>query len=108
MSIHAVALLFVLLFKGCGGGPPPPKHYVSLKWNASPTVGAEYNVYRAQGTATGGTFTRLNPAFVIGTTFNDTSVAAGATYRYLIRAVAGPNNIESVPSNILTISVPSP
>src|SRR6185312_5469660 len=51
---------------------------IAVGWTASPATDlAGYNVYRAS--SVGGTYAKLNPALVTGTSFSDTTIAAGTT-----------------------------
>jgi fibronectin type 3 domain-containing protein len=63
-------------------------HDVILSWTASTTAGVMgYNIYR--GTTPGGEgSTPLNPTPLGGTTFVDGNVTAGATYYYVVTALA--------------------
>jgi fibronectin type 3 domain-containing protein len=77
---------------------------VTLNWTASTSktvIG--YNVYR--GTLPGGE--SLLQSSVAGTTFTDTTVAAGTTYYYVVTAV-DPGNLESVNSNEVSVTIPLP
>jgi hypothetical protein len=81
-------------------------HYVLLSWTASASsdvVG--YNVYR--GSMSGGPYTIVNPSLVAGTTFTDSTVAAGQTYYYVCTAVDSSNN-QSTYSDEAAATVPSP
>jgi hypothetical protein len=94
----AGAYSFTLDLKGCTGGTASEKYEltvggdssysVALSWTASTSsdvVG--YNLFRS--TTGGGPFTQINPAVIAGTTYQDTSVAAGKTYYYVTTAVNG-------------------
>jgi archaellum component FlaF (FlaF/FlaG flagellin family) len=83
-------------------------HNMVLAWNASPTTGVTgYNVYR--GTTAGGeSSTPLNSTPVSGTTYKDESVTAGATYYYVVRAIAADGVTESADSNEASATVSSP
>jgi hypothetical protein len=64
-----------------------------LNWTASPTAGLlGYNVYRAGSSS--GPFTRLNNAYVTGTTFTDTNPPVGAR-SYMVRAIKVENSSSS-------------
>jgi len=61
-------------------------HSVTLSWTASISSGVTgYRIYR--GTASGGPYTILNS--VVGTSYMDASVQAGATHYYVVTAVDG-------------------
>ena len=87
-----------------GAGPGP--HTVTLAWTAStsPNVSG-YNVYR--GTMSGGPYTKVNTALVVGTSYLDTTVQAGQTYYYVATALDGGSN-ESAYSNQAQAVIPSP
>ena len=70
----------------------PAPHAVSLSWNpvttyASGVVITEpvfYNVFRAQNKSR--VFVKINSARVRGTTYTDSTVAAGVTYHYRVKS----------------------
>jgi fibronectin type 3 domain-containing protein len=64
-----------------------------------------YNVYRAS--VSGGPYTKVNPALVVGTTYTDSNVQAGQSYFYVTTALNG-NGTESTYSNQVQATVPSP
>jgi fibronectin type 3 domain-containing protein len=79
-------------------------HDVVLSWSASSSSVTGYNVYR--GTKSGGeSATPLNSSPVTGSTFTDTSVAAGQTYYYVVTAVDG--STQSSDSNQASATVPT-
>jgi hypothetical protein len=128
-----LVMLSVLLISGCskggltagggGGGPTPTPtpggptptptptpapavHTVSVTWNASTTSGlAGYNVYR--GTVSGGPYSRITSTPTTALQFTDSAVTAGQTYFYVVTAVSG-NGVESVTSNEMKVTVPTP
>ena len=75
---------------------------VELSWDASPSTGVTYNIYRSE--VTGGcvsvpqdpTCVKLNPAPISGLTFTDTGVPVGKAYFYT--ATAFRNTLESIHS----------
>jgi len=81
-------------------------HDVILTWTASVTSGvAGYNVYR--GTTPGGeSSTPLNSTPINGTTYTDENVTAGASYYYVVTAVASNNVTQSADSNETSATVP--
>ncbi|MGH9453678.1 MAG: hypothetical protein ACRD2O_06865 [Terriglobia bacterium] len=84
----------------------PPPHYAALSWTVSTSQGIlGYNVYRSLTSA--GPYTKLNSSLVSGTSYVDSTVAAGQTYYYVATAV-GPGNIESAYSNQASATIPSP
>jgi len=82
---------------------PGPQHTVTLKWNASTTAGVRYNVYRRgiSGTA------KVNPSPLTETICVDSAVQPGQTYYYVAKAVNA-NGTESVASNEVRVTIPSP
>jgi len=82
-------------------------HSATLNWTASTSSSvAGYNLYRS--TTSGGPYTRVNSTGLIaGTTYNDTSVQAGATYFYVATAVDSSGD-ESGYSNETSATIPSP
>ena len=61
-------------------------HSVSLSWNSNPSGVVGYNIYRSA--TSGGPCTQVNAVLTPGTKYLDDSVEAGATYYYVITAVA--------------------
>jgi fibronectin type 3 domain-containing protein len=66
--------------------PAQTQHYVALTWNASPTTGVHYNVYRATGVVTA-SFVKINTADVLTTSYSDYAGVAGTTYFYEVTAI---------------------
>jgi hypothetical protein len=83
-------------------------HYTLLSWSANTVVGIlGYNLFR--GTASGGeSSTPLNSTLISDTTYMDEQVAAGATYYYVVTAVASDGVTQSANSNEAEATVPSP
>ncbi|MGO8817909.1 MAG: beta strand repeat-containing protein [Terriglobia bacterium] len=83
-------------------------HDVMLSWAASTTPGIlGYYVYR--GTTSGGeSSTPLNSTPLSSSSFTDESVTAGATYYYLVTAVASNDVTQSPASNEASATVPTP
>jgi hypothetical protein len=80
-------------------------HSVSLSWFASVTPMVNgYNVYRSQ--TSGGPYTLITAALVIGTSYNDASVQASTAYYYVATAVDSMGN-ESLNSNEAMVQVPA-
>ncbi len=81
------------------------RHNVILSWTASETSGTVgYNVYR--GTTSGGeSSTPLNALSINGTAYVDEGVASGATYYYVVTAVAS-NGEQSAASGETEATVP--
>jgi hypothetical protein len=82
---------------------PSRTHRVVLKWRASSSQVAGYNVYRS--TAPAGNYVRINSSPVLGTTFTDNTVESGLTYYYVTRAVDALGR-ESVNSNEASAAIP--
>lgn len=80
------------------------QHFVDLNWSPSTSTVAGYNVYR--GTASGGPYSKVK-SMAAGSTFTDGTVSSGATYYYVVTAVA-PDGTESSFSNQAKAVVPSP
>ncbi len=83
----------------------PDGSAVALSWAgvSAPDL-AGYRVYRASSPT--GAFTSIGGQ-VNGTSYTDRSVAGGATYYYRVTAV-DLRNLESAPSNIVSVTVPVP
>lgn len=82
-------------------------HAATLAWMASTTPNVTYNVFRAAA-STGPFTTPLNSTPITGTTYTDTTVAAGQTYYYVATAVAsnGAQSADSSPP--VQATIPSP
>jgi hypothetical protein len=80
-------------------------HSANLSWQASTSTVAGYNVYR--GTVSGGPYAKVNSGLVGGTSYTDTTVAAGQTYYYVVTAVDS-SNAESSYSAQVSAVVPAP
>ena len=82
--------------------PPASPRIVTLVWdpNREPFL-AGYNVYRSEQSGTYGT--RLNVALLTSNTFGDSTVLAGHTYFYVVKAVAI-DGTESGPSNEVSVT----
>jgi hypothetical protein len=81
-------------------------HDVILSWTASTTPGVTgYNVYR--GTTSGGeSSTPLNSTPLGSTTYTDANVTVGATYYYLVTAIACNEVTQSAASNEVAATIP--
>ena len=84
---------------------PSHAHSVDLKWNASPSRGVRYNVYRSEKAA--GPYSKLTADPVPGTAYTDRMVQSGHTYFYAVTAVDGKGH-ESALSTQIKVVVPSP
>ena len=72
-----------------GTGAFASTHTAALSWNTSGSV-LGYNVYRSTTSGTG--YQKLS--FTTNTSFNDSTIAGGKTYYYVVTAVAA-NGAES-------------
>jgi hypothetical protein len=88
----------------CSTGTGAVAHSASLSWTASTTANVTYNIYRA--TTSGAYSSTPIASSIAGTTYVDTTVAAGQTYFYVVKAVDGSGNL-STPSNEATATVPN-
>jgi hypothetical protein len=89
-------------------GQPQPRakaHTVTLKWQASETKGVRYNVYR--GFEAQSHPDKLNSVPIDGLTFVDAQVEQGKKYYYVTRSIDSTGR-ESVDSNEIALSIPSP
>jgi hypothetical protein len=87
-------------------GVPAGAHLATLSWSASPSPVNGYFIYR--GTSSGGPYTPLNLSSLdANTTYTDSSVQAGQSYYYVVKAVDS-NNVQSLPSNEVSATIPSP
>jgi len=78
-------------------------HTVVLKWHASRSSVAGYNVYRR--TVPGGPVTKVNSSLITALTCTDTAVESGVTYYYVARAVDS-RGVESEDSNQSAVTIP--
>lgn len=86
-----------------GAGVSIGSHSVELSWSASISSNiAGYNVYRSS--VSEGQYTRIG-GLVAGTSFSDTTVAAGQTYYYVLTSVDR-SGIESGYSSQAVVTVP--
>jgi Abnormal spindle-like microcephaly-assoc'd, ASPM-SPD-2-Hydin len=77
---------------------------VTLKWDASSSKVSGYYIYRS--TKSGSAYTKMNSSIDAGTSFTDSSIAAGETYYYVVVAVS-PTNVYSSYSNQVEVAIPS-
>jgi hypothetical protein len=78
-------------------------YFVSLSWTASTTSDVvSYNVYRG---TTQGSYSKINTSPVTSTSYSDTSIAANATYYYVVTAVDS-NGVESTDSSPASANIP--
>jgi hypothetical protein len=88
-------------------GPTPGAPHVCLKWTASTTPGATYNIYRATTSGAENYGTPLNSSPISGTSFYDSTVAVGTTYFYTAVSV-GTGGVLSQPSAEVSAQIPVP
>lgn len=80
-------------------------HSVVLTWDASPTTGVTYNVFRGTAAGAEGT-TPINTSPLTALTYTDANVASGTGYYYTVEAVDSGGS--SGPSNEAAAKIPSP
>jgi hypothetical protein len=89
-----------------GTATAPVAHSVSLSWVASTSTVVGYNIYR--GTVSGGPYALLNSSAPDGAlSYTDMAVTAGQTYYYVVTAVDS-NGVESIVSNEVSVTIPTP
>jgi hypothetical protein len=76
---------------------------VMLNWSPSTSSVTGYNVYRS--TVNGSGYTKINPALVGTTSYDDTSVQTGTTYYYVTSSVDSGGD-ESAYSNQASATIP--
>jgi Cep192 domain 4 len=81
------------------------QHSVDVNWAASTSTVAGYNVYR--GTASGGPYSKINSTLITGLTYTDSTVSSGATYYYVVTAVAADGTESSFSSQVQAV-IPTP
>lgn len=90
-------------------------HSVSLEWDAPVTASGatidSYNIYRGEALSSSGCsginfMPEGSTSGAASTTFTDTSVLGGHTYCYQVTAII--NSTETLPSNAVEATVPSP
>jgi Abnormal spindle-like microcephaly-assoc'd, ASPM-SPD-2-Hydin len=83
--------------------PSPPAYTVRLTWDASTGQVVGYIVLRSE--TSGGPYTPLFGSALNALSYNDTTVASGATYYYVVTAV-GESGVQSGFSNQVTVVIP--
>jgi fibronectin type 3 domain-containing protein len=79
------------------------QHSVTLNWTASTSPVSGYNVYRSA--VAGGPYAKLTASSDASPSFEDTNVAAGQRYFYVVTSVNS-SNVESAYSNQVVAAVP--
>jgi hypothetical protein len=87
---------------GTGTAAPAAQHSVALNWQPSASQITGYFVYRG---ASASSTSRLFVTAIAATTYTDTSVANGQTYYYAVTSVDS-NDVESAPSNEISVTIP--
>ncbi len=105
LTSNAANTPVVETLSGSGTAAATSSHTVSLRWTASPSPVAGYNVYR--GSTPGGPYAKINPVVTAGTNYVDSSVQAGATYYYVSTAITA-GGLESQYSAPSQAAIPSP
>jgi len=86
-----------------GTGVQSNSESVALSWVASTSQVIGYNVYR--GASSSGPYTKLTSSPDAHTSFTDSTVSDNKTYYYYVTSVNS-SNVESAPSNQVTVNVP--
>ena len=86
-----------------GSSSQAVSHSVALTWTSSASAVAGYHVYRSQ--TSGGPYSILDASIVAVDAFTDSSVAAGLTYYYIVKAVS-PGGVESAASAQVAATIP--
>ena len=81
------------------------QHSVDVNWIGSTSTVAGYNVYR--GTVSGGPYSRINTTLITGLIYTDNTVSSGATYYYVVTAVAADGTESSFSSQVQAV-IPTP
>ena len=102
ISSNASNAVLSIPLTGTGTAAPAVQHSVALNWQPSPSEVTGYFVYRG---ASASSTSRLFVTAIAATTYTDSSVANGQTYFYAVTSVDS-NNIESPPSNEISVTVP--
>ena len=117
LGLFLLALAVVIQLTSCGAGystsnstptSSTSQHSVDLSWAAStsPNVSG-YNVYRAASNGWCGSFSKINSALLVTTSYTDSAVTNGASYCYAATAV-NTSQEESGYSNIVSnVQIPA-
>jgi Abnormal spindle-like microcephaly-assoc'd, ASPM-SPD-2-Hydin len=102
ISSNASNTVLSIPLSGTGTAVPAVQHSVALNWQPSASQITGYFVYRG---ASASSTSRLFVTAIAATTYTDSSVANGQTYFYAVTSVDS-NNVESAPSNQISVTIP--
>jgi hypothetical protein len=80
-------------------------HSATLSWTASTTTAVTYNVYRGTGACATSPAMSIVAGSITPVTYADTTVLAGTSYCYYIKALK--SGLESTASNSITAVIPA-
>jgi fibronectin type 3 domain-containing protein len=80
-------------------------HSATTSWVASTTPAVTYNVYRGTGACTTSPSMSIVAGSISPTTYADTTVLAGTSYCYYVKALK--SGLESTASNSVTAIIPA-
>jgi fibronectin type 3 domain-containing protein len=103
ISSNAAGSPLVIQLSGTGADKNQTQS-VALKWDQSTSRVAGYFVYRSSKPS--GPYAKLNSQESSETSYTDSTVASGQTYFYVVTSVNS-ENIESIFSNQVSVTVPS-
>jgi len=107
MTRKRPAVLGLVMFLALAGAARAQNWVVNLTWNAptsSPDPVAGYNVLRSLSGA--GAFAQVNSTLISSVSYTDTTVLNSTNYDYIVES-ADSAGVESAPSNIASVAVPS-
>jgi hypothetical protein len=102
ISSNASNTVLSIPLTGTGTAAPAVQHSVALNWAPSASQVTGYFVYRG---ASESSTSRLFVTAISATSYTDSSVANGQTYFYAVTSVDS-NNVESAPSNEISVTIP--
>jgi fibronectin type 3 domain-containing protein len=103
ISSNAAGSPLIIQLSGTGADKNQ-QHSVALKWDQSTSQVAGYFVYRSSKPS--GPYAKLNAQATPEASYTDNSVVGGQTYYYVVTSVNS-ENIESIFSNQVSVTVPS-